>query len=119
MAVHERSCDIPGSYVRASGQGAAVGTTRRPERTDNSVKTYLVTCQGVFDQAVIARLGVLGVYWTQGGSPDTLLSNWNHHHMLIDAINEDQAIQKARLAIETSGGFGTGYTCLSELSETA
>ncbi len=81
------------------------------------VKTYIVSCQGVLDQAVIAKLEVLGVYWTRGCSPDTSPSSWIHHHMLITAIDEDQAIQKARFAIETSGGSGIDYLCLSELSE--
>ena len=80
------------------------------------LKTYIVSCRGVLDQAVIAKLEVLGVYWTLGGSPDTLPTNWIHHHMLINAIDEDQAIQKACFAIETSGGSGIDYTCLSELS---
>ena len=82
------------------------------------VKTYIVRCRGVLDQAVIAKLEVLGVYWTRGGGPDTLRSDWIHHHMLINAIDEDQAIQKARFAIETSGGTGIDYSCQCELSET-
>jgi len=82
------------------------------------IKTYIVSCRGVLDQAVIAKLEVLGVYWTRGCSPDALPSDWIHHHMLIGAIDEDQAIQKARFAIETSGGSGIDYTCESELSET-
>ena len=81
------------------------------------VKTYIVSCRGVLDQPVIAKLEVLGVYWTRGWSPDAPPSEWIHHHMLINAVDEDQAIEKARFAIETSGGRGIDYTCQSELSE--
>jgi hypothetical protein len=81
------------------------------------VKTYIVTCRGVFDQAVIAKLEVLGVYWTQVSSAGNTPSQWIRHHLLIEAGSEDQAIQRARFAVEASGGPGTDYTCLGKFSE--
>ena len=86
---------------------------------DTSVKIYIVTCRGVFPETVIAKLKALGVYWTQVGSPNNLPSRQVRLEMLADAMNEDQAIQKVRFAVDASGGSGTDYTCLCEVSKAA
>jgi len=78
------------------------------------MKTYFVTCRGVFDEAVIAKLEVLRVHWR--GGPDSLASDWICHYLLIEAASEDQAIQRARLAVESCGGIGTDYACSNEVS---
>ena len=83
------------------------------------MKTYIVTCRGVFPETVIAKLKALGVYWTQVRSQNNLPSRRVRLEMLADAMNEDQAIQKARFAVDASGGSGTDYTCLCEVSKAA
>src|SRR5262249_53614550 len=78
------------------------------------LKTYIVTCRALFDQAVISKLEVLGVYWTHEGIPPAASSRRVRHRLLIEAPNQDGAIQKARLAVGASGGSEAEFTCQSE-----
>jgi hypothetical protein len=77
---------------------------------------FLVTCRAVFDQGVVAKLDTAGIYWTQGGATHPNSSR-HRHHLRVGAKSGEEAVLRAREAVEAAGGEADDLTLIGEASD--
>ena len=71
--------------------------------------TFVVSCRGVLDPSVIAQLDAQGVYLATGGPFGHPASERHHHHLSIEASDENEALRIAQQAVEAAGGDVSGW----------
>jgi len=71
---------------------------------------FRITCRAALDEAVIAKLNAQGVYWYAGTT--TQAGKLRRHHLKVEGANINDALERAREAIQAAGGDASDLTLL-------